>query len=102
MKNTLLAAFAMVISSFSFGQDRIIKPIDEDRVLVEITQSEEIIHKGEMVKVGDLFKPNGLWRQYDKKGNITLSIMYLNGRKLWVEKDLGSAQVVINYKGHAI
>ena len=80
------------------AQKKTYKVIDEDTVRVTIKEEGLPTQVGTMVRVGKTFKPDGIWRQYDKNNQITLTVMFIEGRKLWVEKDWGNSQVVINYR----
>lgn len=98
----ILFALVMLVSAVGLAQEKTYKVLNENTVLVTVKHNGAPTQIGKMVKVGDVFRPNGLWKQYDENNRVTLRVMYLEGRKLWVEKDLGATQVVINYKEGAI
>ena len=92
----------MLVSAIGLAQEKTYKVVDENTVLVTVEHDQAPTQIGKMVKVNGTFKPHGLWKQYDENNRVTLRVMYLEGKKLWVEKDLGASQVVINYKEGAI
>ena len=98
----ILFALVMLVSAVGLAQDKTYKVIDENTVAVTVKFEGAPTQIGKMVRVNDTFKPHGLWKQYDKNNRVTLRVMYLEGKKLWVEKDLGATQVVINHKEGAI
>ena len=98
----ILFALVMLVSAIGLAQEKTYKVVDENTVLVTVEHDQAPTQIGKMVKVNGTFKPHGLWKQYDENNRVTLRVMYLEGKKLWVEKDLGASQVVINYKEGAI
>ena len=98
----ILFALVMLVSAVGLAQEKTYKVVDENTVAVTVKFEGAPTQIGKMVKVNGTFKPHGLWKQYDENNRVTLRVMFLEGRKLWVEKDFGTAQVVINYKEEAI
>ena len=98
----ILFVVAMLVSAVGLAQEKTYKALDENTVEVTVKHDNAPTQIGKMVKVGDVFKPDGLWKQFDENNRVTLRVMYMEGKKLWVEKDLGHALVVLNYKEEAI
>lgn len=98
----ILFALVMLVSAVGLAQEKTYEVVDENTVLVTVKHNDAPTQIGKMVKVDNTFKPHGLWKQFDENNRVTLRVMYLEGRKLWVEKDLGHALVVLNYKEEAI
>jgi hypothetical protein len=89
----------MLVSAVGLAQTKTFEQIDEDTVEVTIKHQELPTQKGQMVNVNGLFKPHGIWTEYDKNDRVTLRVMFAHGKKLWVEKDLGAYVVLINRRG---
>lgn len=99
MKNILFAA-VLLISFVGYSQEeKSYELINDHTVEVTVTTNGTITQRGEMVSVEGILKPNGIWREYDKDNKVTLRVMYSEGKRLWVEKDLGAYMVSNRRKG---
>ncbi len=98
----ILFALVMLVSAVGLAQEKTYEAVNENTVAVTIKFEGAPTQKGLLTNVDGVFKPHGIWTQYDENNRVTLRVMFLEGRKLWVEKDLGATQVVINYKEGAI
>lgn len=98
----ILFTLVMLVSAVGLAQEKTYEAVNENTVAVTIKFEGAPTQKGMLKNVDGMFKPHGIWTQYDENNRVTLRVMFLEGRKLWVEKDLGATQVVINYKEGAI
>ena len=98
----ILFILAILVSTVLSAQEKTYTVVDENNVAVTITHDRAPTQKGILRNVNGFYKPHGIWRQYDENNRVTLRVMYLEGKKVWVEKDLGATQVVINFKEGAI
>lgn len=98
MKNILFAA-VLFLSFAGYAQERSYELIDDNTVEVTVRSNGRITQRGEMVSIDGILKPQGIWKEYDKDNKVTLRVMYSEGKKLWVEKDLGAYVVTSRRKG---
>ena len=98
MKNILFAV-VLLLSFAGYAQETSYELINDHTVEVTVTTNGTITQRGEMVSVEGILKPNGIWREYDKDNKVTLRVMYSQGKRLWVEKDLGAYMVSNRRKG---
>jgi hypothetical protein len=98
MKNILFAV-VLLLSFAGYAQETSYELIDDNTVEVTVKSNGTITQRGEMVSVNGILKPQGIWREYDKDNKVTLRVMYSQGKKLWVEKDLGAYVVSNRRKG---
>jgi hypothetical protein len=98
MKNILFAV-VLLLSFAGYAQETSYELIDDNTVEVTVKSNGTITQRGEMVSVNGILKPQGIWREYDKDNRVTLRVMYSQGKKLWVEKDLGAYVVGNRRKG---
>lgn len=98
MKNILFAV-VLLLSFAGYAQETSYELIDDNTVEVTVKSNGTITQRGEMVSVNGILKPQGIWREYDKDNRVTLRVMYSEGKKLWVEKDLGAYVVSNRRKG---
>jgi hypothetical protein len=98
MKNILFAV-VLLLSFAGYAQETSYELIDDNTVEVTVKSNGTITQRGEMVSVNGILKPQGIWREYDKDNRVTLRVMYSQGKKLWVEKDLGAYVVSNRRKG---
>ena len=98
----ILFALVMLVSAVGLAQEKTYEVVNENTVAVTIKFEGAPTQKGLLTNVDGVFKPHGIWTQHDENNRVTLRVMYLEGKKVWVEKDLGATQVVINYKEGAI
>jgi hypothetical protein len=95
----ILFAVVLLMSFVGYSQEKSYEMIDEHTVEVTVRSNGRITQRGEMVSVDGVLKPNGIWREYDKDNKVTLRVMYSEGTRLWVEKDLGAYMVSNRRKG---
>jgi len=98
MKNILFAV-VLLLSFAGYAQETSYELIDDNTVEVTVKSNGTITQRGEMVSVNGILKPQGIWREYDKDNKVTLRVMYSQGKRLWVEKDLGAYVVSNRRKG---
>lgn len=98
MKNILFAV-VLLLSFAGYAQETSYELIDDNTVEVTVKSNGTITQRGEMVSVNGILKPQGIWREYDKDNKVTLRVMYSQGKKLWVEKDLGAYVVSSRRRG---
>ena len=95
----ILFAVVLLLSFAGYAQETSYELIDENTVEVTVKSNGTITQRGEMVNVKGILRPDGIWREYDKDNKVTLRVMYSEGKKLWVEKDLGAYVVTSRRKG---
>jgi antitoxin component YwqK of YwqJK toxin-antitoxin module len=95
----ILFAVVLLLSFAGYAQETSYELIDENTVEVTVKSNGRITQRGEMVNVKGILRPEGIWREYDKDNKVTLRVMYSEGKRLWVEKDLGAYVVSNRRKG---
>ena len=95
----ILFAVVLLLSFAGYAQETSYELIDENTVEVTVKSNGRITQRGEMVSIDGILRPQGIWREYDKDNRVTLRVMYSEGKKLWVEKDLGAYVVSNRRKG---
>ena len=95
----ILFAVVLLLSFAGYAQEKSFEVIDENTVELTVRSNGRITQRGEMVSVEGILKPNGIWREYDRENRVTLRVMYSEGKKLWVGKDLGAYMVTNRRRG---
>jgi antitoxin component YwqK of YwqJK toxin-antitoxin module len=95
----ILFAVVLLLSFAGYAQETSYELIDENTVEVTVKSNGRITQRGEMVNVKGTLRPDGIWREYDRDNKVTLRVMYSEGKRLWVEKDLGAYVVSNRRKG---
>lgn len=95
----ILFAVVLLLSFAGYAQERSYELIDENTVEVTVRSNGRITQRGEMVSINGILRPEGIWREYDGDNKVTLRVMYSEGKKLWVEKNIGAYVVSNRRKG---
>lgn len=57
----------------------------------------DVLQKGEYYKVDDRFKPNGIWRLYDRNTlDLVTTAAYDKGEQLWVETTIDGETIRVD------
>jgi len=95
----ILFAVVLLLSFAGYAQEKSYELIDENTVEVTVRSNGRITQRGEMVSINGILRPEGIWREYDGDNKVTLRVMYSEGKKLWVEKNIGAYVVSNRRKG---
>jgi hypothetical protein len=95
----ILFAVVLLLSFAGYAQETSYELIDDNTVEVTVRSNGRITQRGEMVSINGILRPEGIWREYDGDNKVTLRVMYSEGKKLWVEKNIGAYVVSNRRKG---
>lgn len=97
MKKLLILIVFLLCAAALFSQETVkYTPIDDRNVKVEIYVDGKISQTGEMTLVGKIWRPNNVWMQYDKEGNIILYAKYIKGIRQYTKKEFEGYSVIVD------
>ena len=81
MKKVFLSILLLGSMSLMAQEVTTYEQLSDDKIKVTVYNGEKIIQEGYLIKDNDKLRNNGIWKQYDNEGNLTLKVKYVKGKR---------------------
>ena len=96
MKRPIITLIILFVTGLSFAQTPQVTNTENERIVTHVAGNEysvlvmnadgNLVQEGQYYKVGERFKPHGIWKLYDNNTlDLVTRAMYDKGVQLWVE-----------------
>lgn len=96
MKKPIITLLILLVTGLGYAQTTQVTNTENEKIVTHIAGNDydvlvynaagKLVQEGQYYKIGERFKPNGLWKLYDNNTlELVTSAMYDKGVQLWVE-----------------